>query len=75
MLRYQGRLCVQDVDNLRGQILEEYQGFLYFIHLGATKMYLDLQEVYWWDGLKRDKAKLCLGVQIANKLKSSTKGE
>ena len=26
----------------------------YSIHSDATKIYRDLQEVYWWDGLKRD---------------------
>ena len=54
VLRYQGRLCVLDVDSLRGQILEEAHGSRYSIHAGATKMYRDLQEVYWWQGIKRD---------------------
>ncbi|KAH0655149.1 hypothetical protein KY290_030942 [Solanum tuberosum] len=26
----------------------------YSINLGATKMYRDLREVYWWNGMKRD---------------------
>ena len=54
MLRYQGRLCVPDVDGLRDQILEEANGSRYSIHLGSTKMYHDLREIYWWEGLKRD---------------------
>ena len=28
----------------------------YVVHPGATKMYQDLKEVYWWEGLKRDVA-------------------
>ena len=24
------------------------------MHLGATKMYRDLREVYWWNDMKRD---------------------
>ena len=47
--RYHGRLCVPDVDNLRGKILEESHGIQYSIHLGGTKIYRDLQEVYWLD--------------------------
>ena len=54
VIRYQGRLFVSDVDNLKNQIHEESHGSRYSIHLGATKMYPDLKEVYWWDVLKRD---------------------
>ena len=54
MLRYQGRLCVPDVDGLRDQILEEAYGSRYSIHPGSTKMYHDLREIYWWEGLRRD---------------------
>ena len=54
VLRYQGRLCVQDVDGLREQTLEEAHGSRYSIHLGATKMYCDLREIYWWNGMNKD---------------------
>ena len=53
-LRYHGILCLPDVEDFRNQILEEAHSSLYYIHPGATKMYHDLKEVYWWDGLKRD---------------------
>jgi len=46
VLRYQGRLCVPDVDGLREKILEEAHGSRYSIHLGAIKMYRYLREVY-----------------------------
>ena len=54
VLRYQGRLCVLDVDNMRGKILKEAHESRYSIHPGATKIYHDLQEVYGWEGLKMD---------------------
>ncbi|KAH0706582.1 hypothetical protein KY289_011658 [Solanum tuberosum] len=54
VLRYQGRLCVSDVDGLREKILEKAHGSRYSIHPGATKMYRDLREIYWWNGMKRD---------------------
>ncbi|WMV08283.1 hypothetical protein MTR67_001668 [Solanum verrucosum] len=56
VLRYQGRLCVPDVGELRKHILTEAHNSRYSIHPGATKMYRDLREVYWWNGMKRDKA-------------------
>ncbi|KAH0692437.1 hypothetical protein KY285_019534 [Solanum tuberosum] len=31
-----------------------YQGRLCVPDVGATKMYRDLREVYWWNGMKRD---------------------
>ena len=54
VLRYQGRLCVTDVEDLRKQILEEAHGPYYSIHPGATKIYHDHREVYRWDGLNSD---------------------
>ena len=54
MLRYQGRLCVPDVDGLRDRILEEAYKSRYSIHSGSTKIYHDLREIYWWEGMKKD---------------------
>ena len=57
VLRYQGRLFVLNVDDLREQILEEAHSSRYSIHPGATKMYHDLREIYWWNGMKKDIAR------------------
>ena len=54
MLKYQGRLCVPHVDGLRDHILEVAHCLRYSIHLGATKMYRDMGEVYWWNDMKKD---------------------
>ena len=53
-LKYQGILCVPNVDGLRVWILEEAHGSRYSIHPWLTKMYHHLREIYWWEGLKRD---------------------
>ncbi|TMX00273.1 hypothetical protein EJD97_001095 [Solanum chilense] len=53
VLRYQGRLCFLDVDGLRDQILEEAHGSHYSIQL-VTKMYDELREIYWWEGMNKD---------------------
>ena len=52
VLRYQGRLCVPDVGELRKHILVHKSR--YSTHPDATKMHCYLQEVYWWNSLKRD---------------------
>ena len=54
MLRYQGRFCVPNIDNLRLNITAEDYGFRYSNHPGSTKMYHYLKEIYWWEGMKRD---------------------
>nr|AAT39297.2 Gag-pol protein, putative [Solanum demissum] len=53
VLRYQGRLCVPMVDGLQERIMEEAHSSRYSIHPGSTKMYHDLREVYWWNGMKK----------------------
>ena len=39
---------------LRNQNLEKSHGSCYSNHSSSTKMYHDLREVFWWDGLKKD---------------------
>ena len=54
ILRYHDRLCVPDVDYLRTKIVTEAYMSKYLIHPGSTKIYYDLQQIYWWDGMKKD---------------------
>ncbi|XP_070054330.1 uncharacterized protein [Nicotiana tomentosiformis] len=54
VLRLQGRLCVPNDDGLRETILEEAHNSRYSIHPGATKMYRDLRQHYWWRRMKKD---------------------
>ena len=53
-MRYPGRFCVPNIDGLRSQFLEEAHGSHYSIYPASTKMYHDLREVFWWNGLKKD---------------------
>ena len=50
------RLCVPDVDNLREEILEEAHFVAYSIHPGATKIFHNIKDLYWYDGMKKDVA-------------------
>ena len=56
VLKYQGRLFVPHIDGLQERILEESHISKYSIHPGATKMYHDFRELYWWEGMKKDTA-------------------
>ncbi|XP_070034781.1 uncharacterized protein [Nicotiana tomentosiformis] len=54
VLRYRGRLCVPNVIGLHRQVMGETHYSCYSVHLGATKMYHDIREIYWWDQMKKD---------------------
>ena len=54
ILWYGERLCVPNIKDLKQQILAESHTAPYSIHPGGTKMYKDLQENFWWHGMKRD---------------------
>ncbi|XP_069146068.1 uncharacterized protein [Solanum lycopersicum] len=54
ILRYQDRLCVPYVNDLRTKIVVESHSSRYSIHQDSTKMYHDLKLIYWWDGMKKD---------------------
>ncbi|XP_075088255.1 uncharacterized protein LOC142170279 [Nicotiana tabacum] len=53
VLRYQGHLCVPTVGELRVKILLDAHYSRYAVHPGATKMYWDLRQIYWWNGMKK----------------------
>ncbi|XP_070010226.1 uncharacterized protein [Nicotiana sylvestris] len=52
-LRYQGCLCVLDIDGLQERIMAEAHTSRYSVHPGSTKMYHDLKEVYLWNNMKK----------------------
>ena len=41
-------------DDLTHTILAEAHSSRYSIHPGATKMYHDLRQYYWWSRIERD---------------------
>ena len=53
-MRIKGRVCVPRVDDLIHTILTEAHSSRDSIHPGATKMYRDLKQHFWWSRLKRD---------------------
>ena len=39
--------------------MEEAHDPRYFVHPGATKMYRDLREIFWWRKMKKKVAEYC----------------
>ena len=54
IFRYEDRLCVPDIDDLRTKIVVEAPGSRYLIHPGSSNMNHDLKNIYRWDGIKND---------------------
>ncbi|XP_028079056.1 uncharacterized protein LOC114280841 [Camellia sinensis] len=53
-LKFQNRICVPNLPELKKKILVEAHSSRFIVHPGNTKMYHDLKEHYWWTGMKRD---------------------
>ena len=54
VLRIKGRVCVPRVNDFIHTILTEAHSSRYSIHPGATKMFRDLKQHFWWSRMKRD---------------------
>ena len=68
ILRFQGRVCISDDAEVRKLILEEGHKRRLSLHPSMTKMYQDLKESFWWQGMKKDVAHFvsaCLTCQKA----------
>ncbi|KAD2805228.1 hypothetical protein E3N88_38605 [Mikania micrantha] len=52
-----GRVWIPPTCPFKEVLLEEAHKSKYSIHPGATKMYRDLKNNYWWPGMKRDVVK------------------
>ena len=55
--------------DLRQKILDEAHKAKYTIHPGATKMYRDLREVYWWPGMKASVARRVAQCDVCQRVK------
>ncbi|GJX06198.1 putative reverse transcriptase domain-containing protein [Tanacetum coccineum] len=53
-LYFMNRIWVPLVGGVRTIIMDEAHKTEYFVHPEADKMYHDLQDMYWWPGMKRD---------------------
>jgi len=68
IVRCKERICVPDNAELRKTILDESHKSKLSTHPGATKMYQDLKQKFWWPGMKKQVAEYvasCLTCQKA----------
>ena len=64
------RIYVPNDPEIRKLILQEAHDSLYSIHLGNTKMYLDLKESFWWTGMKKDIAEYVAVCDVCQRVKA-----
>jgi len=68
VLRFRDRVCVPDDVELRRLVLEEGHKIRFGLHPSMTKMYQDLKENFWSQGMKKEVAQFvsaCLTCQKA----------
>jgi len=56
VLSFRGRVSVPDDAELRRLVLEEGHKSHFSLHPGMTKMYQDLKDNFWWQGMKKEVA-------------------
>ena len=69
VLRFRNRICIPDDADMKKAILEESHKSKLSIHPGATKMYQDLKNLFWWPGMKRDVAQFAYACLTCQKSK------
>jgi hypothetical protein len=69
-LWFRRRLCVPKQGHFRKTILDEAHNSAYSIHPSTTKMYLDLKERYWWNGMKGDIARFISHCDVCSRIKA-----
>ena len=55
VMKYGSRLWVP-TQELREEVLKEAHTSAYSVHPGNTKMYKDIKQHFWWNGMKKDVA-------------------
>jgi hypothetical protein len=68
-LWFKDKLVVLKKAGLKKKILDEAHTSRYSIHLGSTKMYHDLQQL-WWTRMKRETARYMLECDTCQKVKA-----
>jgi len=69
VLWFRNRICIPPNAEMKKMIWEESHRSNLSIHPGATKMYNDLKNLFWWSGLKRDVAQFVYACLICEKSK------
>ena len=54
ILKFNSRIWIPNVVELKNTILQEAHNSKFSIHPGSTKMYQDLKKNFWWPDMKKD---------------------
>ncbi|XP_075499218.1 uncharacterized protein LOC142537598 [Primulina tabacum] len=74
IVRYRDHLWVPNDDSLREVIIKEANDMPNSIHLGSTKMYKDIQLLYWCLGMKHDIMRIVTECLTCQQVKVTIKG-
>jgi hypothetical protein len=69
-LWFKKRLCVPEQGHFKNTIMDEAHNSAYSIHHGATKMYVDIRDKYWWRGMKGDVARFVAQCDVCQRVKA-----
>ena len=69
-LWFEDRAYVPNYPKIRKLILQEARDSPYSIHPGNTKMYLDLKNIFWWTGMKKDIAEFVAVCDVCQRVKA-----
>ena len=53
-LYYKNILCLSNVKELKKKFMHEAHNTVFTMHLGGNKIYQDLKQYYWWQGMKNN---------------------
>nr|GFC67465.1 retrotransposon protein, putative, Ty3-gypsy subclass [Tanacetum cinerariifolium] len=53
---FEDRLCVPSDQALHEKVMKEAHSSPFTVDPGSTKMYRDLKQYFWWNGMKQDVA-------------------
>jgi hypothetical protein len=67
---FEKRVCVPKDPEIKRLIFQEAHDSPYSIHPGNTKMYMDLEERFWWTGMKREIAEFIALCDVCNRVKA-----
>jgi hypothetical protein len=66
---YYGNIICVPKGEVRQRVLAEAHNSAYSIHPGGTKMYKDLQQHFWWNGMKREIAQFVSKCLVCQQVK------
>ena len=70
VIYFKERICVPNFEFLKDQIMSKAHKTPYSVHTGASKMYKDLRENYWWPNMKNEVAEYVSKCLTCQKVKA-----